>query len=82
MMSEDEPPEPRVDRTELRFVPLSESEKEEKRYWQSRTPAERLRHAELLRRINYGAAATARMERVLEVVPAPWITPSTTDPRE
>jgi hypothetical protein len=60
-----------VDRTQLSLVPLGD-DSDVKRYWHSRTPAERLRHAELLRRINYGSAATERLERVLEVVPLGW----------
>lgn len=37
-------------------------------YWAERTPDERWAALELMRRINYGAAATARLQRVLEVV--------------
>jgi hypothetical protein len=38
-------------------------------YWATRTPEERLAAMELMRRINYGAAATARMDKtVFEVV--------------
>ena len=55
-----------MDRTELSLVPLDPEEA--KRYWHSRTPAERLRHVEVLRRIKYGSAALGRMERVLEIV--------------
>ena len=41
---------------------------DEKKYWLSRTPYERLRMVELLRRINYGArACTSRLQRVLEI---------------
>jgi hypothetical protein len=39
---------------------------DEKAYWLSRTPYERLRQVEVLRRINYGRRATARLQRVLE----------------
>ncbi|MDL1878770.1 hypothetical protein FBQ85_26935 [Cytophagia bacterium CHB2] len=55
----------KVDRTALAVASLTE-ESDEKSYWRSRTPAERLQHLELLRRINYGTAATARLQRVLE----------------
>jgi hypothetical protein len=65
------PPSMRLDRTALSVVPLFD-DSDEKRYWHSRSPAERLRHAELLRRINYGHRATARLEWVLEVVPLAW----------
>jgi len=57
----------RVDRTALSVTPLDD-ESEDKKYWLSRTPGERLRHMEVLRRINYGDAATAGLQRVLEVV--------------
>jgi len=40
---------------------------DDKVYWWSRTPDERLRYMELLRRINYGDQATARLQRVLEI---------------
>ena len=39
---------------------------DDKDYWLSRTPYERLRHMALLRRINYGRRATERLQRVLE----------------
>ena len=35
-------------------------------YWFSREPIERMRHIEILRRINYGYRATSRLQRVLE----------------
>ena len=40
---------------------------EEKTYWWSRTPHERLQHLEMLRRINYGHLAAERLQRVLDV---------------
>jgi hypothetical protein len=37
-------------------------------YWRSRSPAERLRHVEFLRLINYGqAAVSGRLKRVFEI---------------
>jgi hypothetical protein len=42
-------------------------DEEQRMYWLSRTPYERLRHVEMLRRINYGDQATARLQRVLEL---------------
>lgn len=39
------------------------------RYWHSRTPEERLRHVETLRRLHYGIRATEGLQRVLEIVP-------------
>lgn len=55
----------KVDRNAFAVASLTE-ESDEKSYWRSRTPAERLQHIELLRRINYGTAATTRLQRVLE----------------
>lgn len=39
---------------------------DDKDYWFSRNPIERMRHIEVLRRINYGYRATSRLQRVLE----------------
>ncbi|MCX7047783.1 MAG: hypothetical protein NTX50_20145 [Candidatus Sumerlaeota bacterium] len=36
-------------------------------YWWSRTPEERLRHIEYLRRMNYGHRACEGLQRILEV---------------
>ena len=38
----------------------------EKDYWLSRSPIERMKHIEVLRRINYGHGATSGLQRVLE----------------
>jgi hypothetical protein len=46
---------------------FEEADKADMEYWHSRTPYERLQHMELLRRINYGSDATARLQRVLEI---------------
>ena len=40
---------------------------DEKADWLTRTPSERLKQVEILRRINYGHRATARLQRVLEI---------------
>ena len=58
---------PKIDKTALSLSPLDEHS-DEKTYWLSRTPHERLRHVEMLRRINYGDQATARIQRVLDYV--------------
>jgi len=59
---------PRLDRTAFSIVSsFEEADRHDKEYWLSRTPLERLQHMELLRRINYGADATARLQRVLEI---------------
>jgi hypothetical protein len=44
-------------------------ESDEKAYWKSKTPLERLENLEFMRQVNYGYdPATARLQRVLEVV--------------
>ena len=42
---------------------------DEKAYWLSRSPQERLQHIQTLRQMNHGPLATARLQRVLEVAP-------------
>lgn len=56
----------KIDKTALSLVPNFDTAGE-KVYWLSRTPSERLQHIEVLRRINYGHHATARLQRVLEI---------------
>ena len=57
----------KVDRTALSVGSLRD-ESDEKAYWMSRTPHERLEAMELMRQINYGYdPATDRLQRVLEV---------------
>jgi hypothetical protein len=63
--------QPRVDRTVITVTDTFD-DSEDREYWKSCSPAERLRHVELLRRINYGDRATGRLERVLESVWAEW----------
>jgi hypothetical protein len=56
----------KVDRTVLVVTSLHESD--EKKYWLSKTPDERLQALELMRQIIYGYdPATARLQRVLEI---------------
>lgn len=55
-----------IDKTAFSVASRAEAA-DEKAYWLSRTPEERLRHIETLRRINYGHQAAARLRRVLEV---------------
>lgn len=58
---------PRLDKSVVTIGTLDETS-ERRRYWHSRTPAERLAAIEQMRRINYGEhAATARLQRFLEV---------------
>ena len=61
-------PSIRLDKTAFSVTSLHE-ESDDKAYWLSRTPAERLEAAELMRQVNYGYdPTTARLQRVLEVV--------------
>jgi len=41
---------------------------DDKDYWLARDPIERLRHIELLRRINYGYGATSGLQRVFKII--------------
>jgi hypothetical protein len=60
--------EPRIDRSQFSVARLGDRD-DTLDYWLSRTMTERLEALERLRRISYGeTAATARIERVLEVV--------------
>jgi hypothetical protein len=76
-VSEHRDSEPRVDRTAFSvFSSFEEADAADDAYWRSRTPDERLAHLELLRRINYGDAATGRIEKVLEITWADWVNPN------
>jgi hypothetical protein len=55
-----------VDRSSF-SVASSFDEADELAYWLDRSPHERLQYMEILRRINYGDAASARLQRILEV---------------
>ena len=58
----------KVDRTAFKvFSSFEEAEADDRAYWLSRTPQERVRHIEFLRRLNYGSRATERLQRVLEI---------------
>jgi len=57
--------EVRMDKTAFSIVLLGD-ESDEKIFWQSKTPQQRLATVELLRQLNYGYdPATARLQRVL-----------------
>jgi len=45
---------------------------DEKAYWLSRSGVERLRHIEVLQRINDGSRSTERLQRVFEIAEQPW----------
>jgi hypothetical protein len=49
-----------------------EAEREDRRYWWSRTPEERMAHQEALRELNYGSEAlNQRLQGVLTVLETP-----------
>jgi len=61
----------KVDRKALSVGSVLEPS-DEKAYWLSKTPAERLQAAELMRQIIYGYdPSTTRLQRVLEVAQRP-----------
>ena len=55
----------KIDKRFFSVVSLSDPS-DDKDYWFVRNPIERMRHIEVLRRINYGHGATSRLQRVLE----------------
>jgi hypothetical protein len=60
------PDDIRLDRSAFSVGKLTD-EDPDLEYWANSTPEDRLRHMELLRRINYGRRATARFQRVLSI---------------
>jgi hypothetical protein len=59
---------PRLDKTALTISSLHD-ESDEKEYWLSKTPYERLQAVEIMRQIVYGyGASTARIQRYFEVL--------------
>jgi hypothetical protein len=63
----DEPTKTKLDRTHFSVAKLSDSD--EKAYWLSKSPAERLEAIELMRRMVYGYdPARTRLQRVLSIV--------------
>lgn len=58
----------KVDRRAFSVVSLDEQDEDEKRYWRSKTPHERLEAVEMTRQLLYGYdPATTRLQRVFEV---------------
>ena len=58
----------KMDKSAFSVTSLSE-ESDEKAYWQTKTPHERLEAVELMRQIKYGYnPATTRIQRVFKVV--------------
>ncbi len=61
----------RIDKSKLSVTSLFDKS-DDKEYWLSKTPQERLAALELMRQINYGYdPTTARLERVLEIAEFP-----------
>jgi len=57
-----------LDRNAFSVVSLDEQDEDEKRYWRSKTPHQRLEAVELTRQLLYGYdPATCRLQRVFEV---------------
>ena len=67
MSEQDRQPEYRLDRTAFAVVSL-EDQDDEGECWSTKTPEERLRALEYVRRMAYGSAATERIQKVFEVV--------------
>lgn len=57
----------KIDKTAFSVSSLSDPS-DDRSYWLKRTPIERMRQIEILRRINYGHLATSRLQRILDVV--------------
>jgi len=55
----------KIDKQFFSVVSLSD-QSDDKDFWVAMDPIERMRHIEVLRRINYGHGATYRLQRVLE----------------
>lgn len=60
-------PDIRLDKTKIAVVAIDDRT-DEIEYWRNASTKERLQHAERLRRIAYGARATARLQRTLQIV--------------
>lgn len=57
-----------VEKGSISVTTFKEAEEEDRRYWFSKSPAERLLSLEFLRRMNYGHdPATASVQRHLEI---------------
>ena len=55
----------KLDKNSFSVISLSE-QANETNYWLTVSPAKRLQHMEVLRRINYGNSAASRLQRILE----------------
>ena len=55
----------KLDKNYFSVISVSE-QANETNYWLTVSPAKRLQHMEVLRRINYGNSAASRLQRILE----------------
>jgi hypothetical protein len=55
----------KIDKKFFSVLSLSD-QSDDKDFWFAMHPIERMRHIEVLRRINYGHGATSRLQRILE----------------
>ena len=60
----------RLDKSCFSVISLKEKS-EDINYWLTVSPVDRLKHIEMLRRINYGNSATSRLQRILETTGKP-----------
>lgn len=59
----------RLDRTKFSVIRMEDKDRVDREYWLSKTPYERMVAVETIRQMLYGYdPATARLQRVLEVV--------------
>ena len=59
----------RMDKSDFSVMSFAEAAKQDRLFWQSKTPEERLAALELLRQIHYGYdPSTERLQSVLKVV--------------
>ncbi len=62
----------RVERRAIKVTTFYEADREDREYWLSKTPLERLQHVETLRELNYGSEVINQgLQRVLTVVKRP-----------
>lgn len=60
-------PELRLDRTKIKVL-SGFDDSDEIEYWRNASVEERFQNIERLRRLNYGARATERLQRIIRVV--------------
>jgi len=60
---------PGMDRAKVRVATHAQAEREDREFWFSQTPLQRLRHLEQLRELNYGSEVlNQRLQRILTVL--------------